>query len=103
MTENEQIDAVVKDLRTMAAAGENVPSLLRHVQHSFGRMDCELVAVQYFHKAFGAGVASISPIAGWCGFGGELTNAEVESFVGAILKDYQRANAKLETNVAWLR
>lgn len=93
MTENERILAVVHELRAMAVAGENVPSLLRCVQRSLGRTDCKLVSVQCFHKAFNAGIASVSPIAGWCGFGGQLTDTEVDSLVGVVLNNYRESVA----------
>jgi len=93
MTDNEHINVLVDELRAMAVGGESVPSLLRRVQRLLGRTDCKLVSVQCFHQAFGAGIASVSPIAGWCGFGGELTDAEVDSLVGVILKDYRKSEA----------
>jgi len=90
MTESELIPVIVSELRGMASAGEGTPSLLRRVQHLLGRKDCALISVQCFHKAFGAGIASISPIGGWCRFGGELTDVEVDSLMTSVLEDYRK-------------
>jgi hypothetical protein len=93
MTDNELINAVGDEICAKANAGEDIPSLLRHVQHLVGRKDSKLLTVMCFHKTFGAGIASLSPLAGWNGFGGELTDAGVVSLVGPVLEDY-RARAK---------
>ena len=93
MTEDEIINTIEDEIRAKANAGEDIPSLLRHVQHLVGRKDCKLLTVMCFHKALGAGIASLSPLAGWNGFGGELTDAEVDSLVSPVLEDY-RARAK---------
>jgi hypothetical protein len=86
MTENDQIDHVVNELREMAYMGADVTSLLRRIQQSFGRDDCKLISVKCFHQAFSGGIAAISPIGGWSGFGGELSDAEVESLVSPVVK-----------------
>jgi hypothetical protein len=89
MTESDRIDHVVDELREMASTGADVPSLLRRIQHSFGINDCKLISVKCFHKAFGGGIAAVSPIGGWSGFGGELSDAEVESFVSPVVKSFR--------------
>jgi hypothetical protein len=98
MFNDELLKVIVHDLRSMAREGKSVATLLRHVQLLFGHSECGLLCVKCFREAFNVGIASIKPIGGWCGFGGELTDEEVESFVGVILKDYrtsQEANANL--------
>jgi hypothetical protein len=90
MTENDLINVVVDELLAMACAVENAPSLLRRIQNLYGRKDCKIISVQCFHKAFGGGVAGVSPVAGWCGFGGELSDAEIDSLVAAVLEDYRK-------------
>jgi hypothetical protein len=90
MTDSELINAVVDELRRIAVTGADVPSLLRRVQQLLGREDCKIMSVQCFHKAFDTGIAAISPIAGWCGFGGELTDAQVNSLVIPILENYRK-------------
>ena len=66
-----------------------VPALLRRIKQSLGRNDCKLISVKCFHKAFSGGIAAISPIAGWSGFGGELSDAEVESLVSSVVKGFR--------------
>lgn len=92
MTEDETINAVVVEIRAMAVAGEDASSLLRYIQQSFGRQDCKLVSVQCFCKAFNAGIASVSSIAGWSGFGGELGDAQIDSLLLPVLEDYAGLN-----------
>jgi hypothetical protein len=89
MIDNNLIERIVNDLRGMAIAGGNVPALLRHIQRVIGYPQCGLISVKCFRQAFGAGVTSIKPIGGWRGFGGELTDEQVENFVGPILRDYR--------------
>jgi hypothetical protein len=89
MTESDRIDHVVNELRELASTGADVPSLLRRIQRSFGMNDCKLISVKCFHKAFGGGIAAVSPIGGWSGFGGELSDAEVESFVSPVVKSFR--------------
>lgn len=89
MTENDRIDQVVDELREMASTGADVPSLLRRIQDSFRVRDCKLASVKCFHKAFGGGIAAVSPIGGWSGFGGELSDAEVESFVSPVVNGFR--------------
>ncbi len=93
MTEDELVDVLVHELRAMATAGKDVPSLLGRVQEMFGREDCKLLSVLCFRKAFDASIASISSIAGWRGFGGELSDAQVNSFVLPVLEDYNSRGA----------
>lgn len=85
MTESDQIDQVVHELRYMASTGADVPTLLRTIQHSFGMNDCKIISVKCFHKAFGGGIAAISAVGGWTGFGGELSDAEVQSLVSPVV------------------
>jgi hypothetical protein len=90
-------DSIVKlsnELRAMADVGEDVPTLLKHVQKSFGRRDCKLVSIQCFHQAFGGDISSVSPIAGWCGFGGELSDDQVNTHVLPVLEQYRRSEQK---------
>lgn len=70
-------------------AGERTVSLLQFVQESTGRLDCKLVSVVYFHQSLGGGVAAISPIAGWVGFGGDLTDDQVNAFGEPVLAKYR--------------
>src|SRR4051812_45824237 len=91
MTESDRIDPVVNELRDMASTGANVPTLLRRIQLRFGVVDCKLISVKCFHKAFGGGIAAISPVGGWSGFGGELTDAEVESLVSPVVIGFRDA------------
>ena len=88
--EQDVADFTIRELRAMAIAGRDVPSLLRRIQEIMGRIDCKLVSVQCFHKAFNAGIASVSPVAGWTGFGGELSDERIDSLVGSVLDDYRR-------------
>jgi hypothetical protein len=90
MTDTWQTNVVVNELRAMATAGENTPSILRRVQLLLAQEDCKVLSVQCFHKAFGAGVAAVSAIAGWSGFGGELTDAEVDALLRPVLEDYRK-------------
>ena len=85
MTESDRIDLVVDELRSMASMGADVPTLLRQVQHSFGLNDCKLISVKCFHRAFGGGIAAISPIGGWSGFGGELSDTDVQLLVSPVV------------------
>jgi hypothetical protein len=87
--DDELLDAVVRELRAMAIVGSDVPALLRRVQDLFGQEDCRLLSVKCFSEAFHAGVASVSPIAGWCGFGGELSDNQVNSLVLPVLEDFR--------------
>jgi hypothetical protein len=89
MNESDRIDHVVNELRHMASTGADVPTLLRRIQHSFGMNDCKLISVKCFHKAFGGGIAAISPIGGWSGFGGELSDAEVQSLVSPVVMGFR--------------
>ena len=92
MSEDELVDAVVREIQTMAIAGEDVPSLLRRVQKVVGRDDCKLISVVCFHKALDVGIASVSAVAGWHGFGGELSDAQVSGFLLPVLEDYRRTS-----------
>lgn len=74
----------------MAIAGRDVSSLLRRIQEIMGHIDCKLVSVQCLRKAFNAGIASVSPVAGWSGFGGELSDERVNSLVVSVLDEYRR-------------
>ena len=89
MTENELIEVLVNDLRAMAVAGADVPCLLRRVQTIVGKQNCPFESIKSFRMAFNAGIPSISAIGGWCGFGGELTDAQVDSFVSCIVDNYR--------------
>lgn len=89
MTESDRIDHVVNELRYMASTGADVPTLLRRIQHLFGVDDCKLISVKCFHKAFGGGIAAISPIGGWSGFGGELSDADVQSLVSPVVMGFR--------------
>jgi hypothetical protein len=91
ITDNEVIDALAIDLHAMALAGADVPSLLRHVQNVVGKKECRFESLKSFRKAFDTGIASISPIGGWCGFGGELSDAQVDSFVLPVVKESLKA------------
>lgn len=89
MSKSDHVDHVVRELREMASTGADVPTLLRWVLNSFDLNDCRLISVKCFHKAFGGGVASVSPIGGWSGFGGELSDAQVQSLVSPVLKAFR--------------
>jgi hypothetical protein len=89
MTDINLMSVAIDDLRAHASAGESASSLLRRLQQLFGRTDCKLISVQCFHEAFDAGVASVSAVAGWSGFGGELTDAEVDSLLHPVLEGYR--------------
>ncbi len=89
MTEIDQIDHVVNELRELAFTGADVPTLLRWIQSSLDLTDCKLLSVKCFHMAFGGGIAAISPIGGWSGFGGELSDAEVESLVSPVITGFR--------------
>jgi hypothetical protein len=102
MTESDRIDQVVHELRYMASTGADVPTLLRRIQDSFGMNDCKIISVKCFHKAFGGGIAAISAVGGWTGFGGELSDAEVQSLVSPVVicfRDHLEADS-VEGNVA---
>ncbi len=94
MTENDLIVEVSDELRAMATAGKDAAELLRHVQRAFGQEDCKLVSVQCFRTAFGTGIACVSPVAGWCGFGGELSDDQVNSLVSPVIEEFRRSNAE---------
>ena len=89
MTEDERDGMIVNELRAMAIVGEDVPSLLRRIQDMVGQKDCKLLSVIYFRKAFNVGIGSISVLPGWHGFGGELSDARVNTEVLPILEDYR--------------
>jgi len=93
MTEKDFVHMVVEELRVKARAGEPTSSLLRRIQQLAGKTDCKLLSVQCFHKAFGGGVASISPVAGWCGFGGDLTDTQVDAFLASVLDGYRKSSS----------
>jgi hypothetical protein len=95
MTDEDLIDVIARDLRVMAIAGEDVPVLLQRVQQIARRDDCKLLSIQCFCKAFDRGIASISPIAGWQGFGGELSNEQINNLVLSVLEEY-RQNSTIE-------
>jgi hypothetical protein len=90
MNEKDLMRVIVEELRDRACTGENTSSLLRRIQGLFGKTDCKLVSVQCFHKAFGGGVAAVSPVAGWSGFGGELTDVEVDALLRSVLEDFRQ-------------
>ena len=94
MTEDERDDLIVRDIRAMAIARQDVPSLLRHVQQSLGQKDCKLLSAIYFHRAFGSDIPSISPVAGWHGFGGELSDAQVNEWVSPVLEEFRRVTKR---------
>ncbi len=73
----------------MAIAGANVPAMLRRIQDVYGQKDCKLLSVPIFRRAFSASIARVSAIAGWCGFGGELTDDQVNTHVLSVLNEYK--------------
>jgi len=93
MTDDEVIEAVVAELQGMGTAGADAASMLRRLQHMFGREDCKLLSIVCFRKAFGAGIASLSAIPGWRGFGGELSDAQLNADLLWLLEEYRRASS----------
>ena len=91
MTDKNLVDSVVEELRTMARSGDSASSLLRRIQQLAGMTNCELLSVQCFHRAFGGGVAAISPIGGWAGFGGDLGDMQIDNFLSSVLDGYRKA------------
>ena len=89
MTEDDRINIVADELRSMVIDCVDVTSLLRRIQESFERKDCKILSVRCFHRAFGGSIAAISPITGWCGFGGELTDDKINSFVFPVLQRFR--------------
>lgn len=86
---DEIIDAITRDIRLMAIAGGDVPSLLRRIQEIMGCRDCKMASILCFRKAFGAGIRFVSPVAGWSGFGGELSDEQVNESVLPVLEEYR--------------
>ena len=92
MIDDELIGGIVDELRVMARAGASVPSMLRRIQQIVGRQDCRFVAIQSFRTAFDSGVAAVKPITGWYGFGSELSDEQVQNFVGPIVQEYMSSD-----------
>src|SRR3954452_17158233 len=90
MTGNNLDNAIVQKLQEMAISGEQVPALLRYIQQAVRKNNCQLLALMYFRAAFDAGVAALSPAAGWCGFGVELSDIQVQAFLLPVLEDFRR-------------
>lgn len=88
MVDDELIGEIVDELRAMARAGDSVPTMLRRIQQVVGQQDCRFVAIKSFKTAFDSGIAAVKPIAGWCGFGSELSDEQVQHFVGPIVEEY---------------
>jgi hypothetical protein len=89
MTDDDRLDIIARELQVMAISGNDVPALLRRVQAHIGQEDCKLLSLVCFVRAFRADVASVSPIAGWRGFGGELSDNQVNTLVSSVLKDFR--------------
>lgn len=90
--DNELIAVIVDELRTMAHAGANVPSMLRRIQQIVGPQGyIVFISLKSFRIAFDSGIASIKPITGWCGFGGELTDDDVEHYVSGVIERYRNS------------
>jgi hypothetical protein len=88
MSIEELLDELVPHIQSMAVTGADVPSLLKHIQKVAGRIDCKLLSVQCFSKAFNTGIGSVSSVAGWSGFGGELSDDQVNSLLQTVIEDY---------------
>jgi hypothetical protein len=88
---DEIVGKIVPELRSRALNGDDVPSLLRHIQFAFSDKDCKLLSVLGFARAFEDGIASVKPVAGWHGFGGELSDKEVSEFVSPVLDKYRQS------------
>lgn len=91
VTENKLINVIVDELRVLARAGANVPTLLRRIQEIVGHEKCARISIKSFRIAFDSGIASVKPVAGWCGFGGELSDEQVESFVAEVVDRFRCA------------
>ena len=88
LTENDLIVEVSDELRAMATAGKDAAELLRHVQRAFGQEDCKLCERSVFPHSVWHGIACVSPVAGWCGFGGELSDDQVNSLVSPVIEEF---------------
>jgi hypothetical protein len=85
----EQVAMIAEEIRAIAVAGESATSMLRRIQSVVGKTDCKLISIMIFRTAFDVGIAAVSPVAGWAGFGGELSDSEVDAFLESILRDYR--------------
>jgi len=68
-----------------------VPALLRVVRDVAGQENAAILAVKYFRKALDVGLASVSAVAGWSGFGGELSDERVNALVLPVLDAYRES------------
>jgi hypothetical protein len=89
MNDDAITDSVIHDLQQMAISGRDVTSLLRLIQERCGTMNCKIMSVMFFRKAFGSDIAAIKDVTAWCGFGGPLSDSEVNVSVLPILEHYR--------------
>jgi hypothetical protein len=82
-------NTIIGELRARALLGQSPASLLRVLQELLGQRHCEITSIQCFREAFGAGIASISAIGGWTGFGGELSDAQIDALVQPVLDAFR--------------
>lgn len=92
--EKRLVESLAIDLRTMTTQGHDVPSMLYHIQEVAGREDCKFLSIACFCSAFDVNIASAKPVAGWCGFGGELSDSQVESLMLPVLRPYRSNELK---------
>ncbi|MEJ2613058.1 MAG: hypothetical protein P8179_24135 [Candidatus Thiodiazotropha sp.] len=79
---------LVEKLRSMKTSGATIFKLLEQIQ--FTHKEDSLIkplSMKYFREAFGLSMSEVTPLGGWCGFGGELSNEQINELIKPYFKD----------------
>jgi len=79
-------DELVEKLRIMRENGATVVELLEKIKSTHKEeQQIKPLCMKYFRESFGLSMSDITPIGGWCGFGGELSNEQVSELIKPCL------------------
>jgi hypothetical protein len=81
-------NALVEKLRSMKKNGATIFELLEQIR--FIHKEDPLIkplSMKYFREAFGLSLPEVTPLGGWCGLGGELSNEQISELIKPCFKD----------------
>ncbi len=77
---------IIETLKRMKSNNATVVNMLKQIkQLNIEHSNIQLISLQCFRAVFNLSIGVVSPIAGWKGFGGTLTDHQINDLVGPFI------------------